>query len=94
MIEHNIVDCLYAFLTNAQLPPLKVMTLWFDKLVILDPLKASWNTIGADQIARGAGKQLQARASPRRRSGRWSWQKMFRRTKNWKNCVRVLRFSN
>jgi hypothetical protein len=48
----------YASFTNAQLPLLKVAALWFDKLVILDPLGASWDTIGADHIARDAVRQL------------------------------------
>jgi hypothetical protein len=36
MTEHNFYY--NASFTNAQLPLLKVATLWFDKLVILDPL--------------------------------------------------------
>lgn len=32
----------YASFTDQQLPMLKVAALWFDKLVILDPVGASW----------------------------------------------------
>jgi len=34
---------------------MKVATLWFDKLVILDPVGASWETIGAGPVHSGAG---------------------------------------
>jgi hypothetical protein len=43
---------------NTQLPQLKTAALYLDKLVILDPVGASWVTIGADHHARGV-KQLQ-----------------------------------
>jgi hypothetical protein len=51
MTEHNLFYYPYAS-TNAQLPLLKVAALWFDKLVILDPVGASWATIGEDQSTR------------------------------------------
>jgi hypothetical protein len=41
MTEHNLFYYPYASFTNAQLPLLKVAALWFDKLVILDPVGAS-----------------------------------------------------
>jgi hypothetical protein len=52
MTEHNRFYYPYASFTNAQLPLLKVAALYFDKLVILDPVGASWATIGADYPAR------------------------------------------
>jgi hypothetical protein len=58
MTEHNLFYYPYASFTNAQQPLLKVAALWFDKLVILDPVAASWDTIGADHIARDAMRQL------------------------------------
>jgi hypothetical protein len=56
--EHTLFYYPYASLTSAQLPLLKVAALYFDKLVILDPVGASWNTIGADHFARDAVKLL------------------------------------
>ena len=47
MAEHYLFYYPYVSFTNAQLPLLKVATLWFDKLVILDPVGTSWNTVGA-----------------------------------------------
>ncbi|QPB24745.1 hypothetical protein [Rhizobium sp. 007] len=58
MTDHNLFYYPYASFTDAQLPLLKVPALWFDKLVILDPVGASWDTIGADHIARDAVLQL------------------------------------
>ncbi len=58
MTDHNLFYDPYASFTNAQLPLLKVAAVWFDKLVILDPVGASWDTIGADHIARDAVRQL------------------------------------
>ncbi len=58
MAEHELLYFPYASLTDAQLPLLKVAALYFDKLAILDPAGASWNTIGADDVARGALKEL------------------------------------
>lgn len=40
------------------MPSPSVAALRFDKLVILDRVGASWNTIGADHIARDAVRQL------------------------------------
>ncbi|MEY4809553.1 MAG: hypothetical protein RLZZ206_3942 [Cyanobacteriota bacterium] len=54
MTSHKLFYYPYASFTNAQLPLLKVAALWFDKLVILDPVGASSNTIGADHVARDA----------------------------------------
>ncbi len=51
MTEHNLFYYPYASVTNAQLPLLKVAALYFDKLVILDPISASWATLGADHYA-------------------------------------------
>lgn len=53
MTEHNLLYYPYASFTDAQLPLLKVAALWFDKLVILDPVGAS-----RDTIAVGAGASL------------------------------------
>ncbi len=58
MTEHILFYYPYASFTNAQLPLLKVAALWFDKLVILDPIAASWDTIGADHVARDTVRQL------------------------------------
>ena len=54
MTEHNLFYYPYASFTNAQLPLLKVAALYFDKLILLDPVGASWDTIGADHVARDA----------------------------------------
>ena len=58
MTGHNLFYYPYAAFTNSQLPLLKVAAVWFDKLVILDPVGASWDTVGADHIARDAVRQL------------------------------------
>ena len=58
MTEHNLFYYPYASFTNAQLPLLKVAALYFDKLTILDPVGASWDTIGADHVARDAVRLL------------------------------------
>lgn len=42
MTEHNLFYYPYASFTNAQLPLLKVAALYFDKLVTLDSVGASW----------------------------------------------------
>lgn len=42
----------YASFTDQQLKLLKVAALYFDKLFILDPVGASWATVGADHITR------------------------------------------
>jgi hypothetical protein len=56
MTEHNLFYYPHASFTNAQLRLLKVVALYFDKLVILDPVGASWASIGADY--HGAGRLL------------------------------------
>lgn len=48
MNSHSIFYYPYASFTNAQLPLLKVAALWFDRLVIHDPVGASWDTVGAE----------------------------------------------
>ena len=58
MTSHNLFYYPYASFTNEQLPLLKVAALWFDKLVLLDPVGASWDTVGADHLARDAVRQL------------------------------------
>lgn len=58
MTEHNLFYYPYASFKNAQLPLLKVAALWFDLLVLLDPVSASWDTIGADHHAREAFRQV------------------------------------
>lgn len=58
MTEHSLFYYPYASFTNAQLPLLKVAALYFDKLIILDPVGARWATIGAEHIARDAVRQL------------------------------------
>ena len=59
MTEYNLFRYTYASFTNAQLPLLKVAVLYFDRLVILDPICASCATIGANHHAREAVVQLQ-----------------------------------
>lgn len=46
MNEHSIFYYPYASFTQEQSPLLKAAALYFDKLYILDPLKASWDLIG------------------------------------------------
>lgn len=58
MTEHNLFYYPYASFTNAQLPLLKVAALYFDKLVILDPIGTSWKIIGADHHADKLVRQL------------------------------------
>ncbi len=48
MTEHNLFYYPCAWFIKAQLPLLKVAAPLFDKLVILDPVDASWNNVGAD----------------------------------------------
>jgi hypothetical protein len=60
MTDHNLFYYPYASFTNTQLPLLKVAALYFDKLVILDPVGASWDTVGADHVARDAVRLLKA----------------------------------
>jgi hypothetical protein len=54
MDENRLFYYPYASFTNEQLPLLKVAALYFDKLIILDPVGASWATVGADHAARDA----------------------------------------
>jgi hypothetical protein len=58
MTEHNLFYYPYASFTNAQLPLLKAAALYFDKLLLLDPAGASWDTVGADHVARDAVREL------------------------------------
>lgn len=58
MNECNLFYYAYASFTNAQLPLLNVAVLYFDKLMLLDPARASWDTIGVDQNAREALGQV------------------------------------
>ena len=48
MITHRLYYYPYASFTNQQLPLLKVAAVWFDELVILDPIGASLHSIGLD----------------------------------------------
>ena len=52
--DHNLSYYPSASFTNAQLPLLKVATLCFDKLVILNPVGAGWDNVDADRFARDA----------------------------------------
>ena len=60
MTEHNLFYYPYASFTDAQLPLLKVAALYFDKLVLLDPVSASWDTVRADRVSRDAVRLLKA----------------------------------
>lgn len=42
MTDHNLFYYPYASFINSQLPLLKVAALYFDKLVILDPVGTIW----------------------------------------------------
>jgi hypothetical protein len=59
MNEHNLFYYPYASFTDAQLPLLKVAALYFDKLYILDPERASWKGIGVNRNAQQAVKLLE-----------------------------------
>jgi hypothetical protein len=61
MHEHHLFYFPYGSFTDAQMPLLKVAALFFDKLLLLDPVAASWNTIGADASAREAVQTLDRR---------------------------------
>lgn len=50
--SHSIFYYPYASLQSKQSMLLKALALYFDKLYVLDPAKASWATIGAGQIER------------------------------------------
>jgi hypothetical protein len=54
MNAHKLFYYPYASFTNEQLSLLKVAALYVDKLTILDPVGASWATVGADHGARDA----------------------------------------
>ncbi len=58
MTEHNLFYYPYASFMNAQLPLLKVAVLWFDRLVILDSVNASWVSIGADYYPQRGVKRI------------------------------------
>jgi hypothetical protein len=60
MHDHRLFYFPYASFTDAQLPLLKVAALYFDKLCLLDPVGASWATVGADEPARAAVQVLAA----------------------------------
>src|SRR5438046_9443133 len=66
MTEHKLFYYPCASFTSSQPALLKVGALYVDKLIILDPVGARWATIGADEVARGAIKQLhdQVEAEP------------------------------
>jgi hypothetical protein len=51
MTEHSIFYYPYASFTDAQAPLLKAVALYFDKLYILDPEKASGGIVGAEDVA-------------------------------------------
>ena len=59
MTPHRLYYYPYASFTNQQLPLLKVAAIWFDELVILDPIGASLHTIGVDPSVSQAVKLLQ-----------------------------------
>ena len=58
MAQHNLFYYPYSSLTNNQISLLKVAALYFDKLVLMDPVKASWDIIGAGDVVRDAVRQL------------------------------------
>ena len=58
MTKHNLFYYSYASFTKSQLPLLKVAAMHFNTRVIIDPVGASWATIGADYPARHAVEQL------------------------------------
>ena len=66
MTDHSLFYYLYTSFTKAQLPLLKVATLYFNKQYILDLVGASWATIGADYHARRPSSSCMIRASCRR----------------------------
>lgn len=65
MTGHTLFSYPYASFTDARLPLLRVAALYFDKVVILDPVAAGWAAIGADRPARGA-ELRRARRKPGR----------------------------
>jgi len=71
MTDRNLFYYPYASFANAQLPLLKVAALDFDKLVILDPVGASWVTIGADRRAREVAMQFKDAGTLLDEFGEW-----------------------
>lgn len=72
MTDHNLCFYPYTSFTNAHLPLVKVVALWFGKLVILDPVGASWATIGGGMAvpqARGLEDHSRKRREERWQSG-------------------------
>jgi len=59
MTPHRLYYYPYASFTDQQLPLLKVAAVWFDELVILDPLGANLNTIGVEPRVSQALQLLQ-----------------------------------
>ena len=59
MTPHRLYNYPYASFTDQQLPLIKVAAVWFDELMILDPLGASLNSIGVHPSVRDAVKLLQ-----------------------------------
>jgi hypothetical protein len=58
MLGHRLFYYPYAALTDDQLPLLKVAALYFDKLVLLDPIRANWENTGLGPVARDATGML------------------------------------
>jgi hypothetical protein len=50
MTEYNIFHYLYVSFTNAQLPLSNVAALYFDELVFLYPVDASWATMATPNM--------------------------------------------
>ena len=66
MPQHSIFYYPYASLTKEQTLLLKATALYFDKLYMLDPMKASWATIGMHELEgglAGAGTRETSRAN-------------------------------
>jgi hypothetical protein len=59
LTEHNLFYYLYTSFTNVQPPPLKVAAMYFDKLCLLDPIGANWDTVSADDVARESIRLLE-----------------------------------
>ena len=69
MTPHRLYYYPYASFTNQQLPLLKVAAVWFDELVILDPIGASLHSIGLDPSVSQAETAAPGGDSPDRRPG-------------------------
>jgi len=63
MSEYKLFYPTYTSSTDRQLLLLNVAGLWSNKLVILAPVGAGWDTFGADHIARDTMRQFKARRS-------------------------------